>query len=54
MIKKKLKFKILVVYELSKNTGKGHYGRAKSIYNFLRKIYINSHIINLSDKIITA
>ena len=47
MIKKKLKFKILVVYELSKNTGKGHYGRAESIYNFLRKIYINSHIISL-------
>ena len=47
MIKKKLKFKILVVYELSKNTGKGHYGRAESIYNFLRKININSHIISL-------
>tara|TARA_B100000963_G_C22619645_1_gene669208 strand:- start:596 stop:1450 length:855 start_codon:yes stop_codon:yes gene_type:complete len=47
VIKKKLKSKILVVYELSKNTGKGHYGRAVSIYNVLRKIYINSRIISL-------
>lgn len=47
MIKKKLKFRILVVYELSENTGKGHYGRAKSIYNFLKKIYINTNIISL-------
>ena len=47
MIKKKLKYKILVVYEFSKKTGKGHYGRAKTIYNSLNKIYLNTTFISI-------
>ena len=47
MIKNKSKIKILIVYEFSKKTGKGHYGRAESIYNLLKKNYVNSNIISL-------